>query len=106
VIPELHEPGAQPACGSPAGRTRDSAQVALRLAEDHDRIAQGLNDVVAHELFSAGLSLHAALSLIGDHRGAGKVREAICELDAAIRDLREMVSDRRLSDSRAGLRSG
>ena len=61
---------------------------------------------MAHELFSAGLSLHAALSLIRDHRGAGKVREAICELDAAIRDLGEIVFDHRLSDSSAGVRPG
>jgi hypothetical protein len=54
------------------------------LSEDHDRIAQGLNDVVAHQLFAAGLDLHAALGLIGDHRGAGKIHHAIGEAPVAV----------------------
>jgi two-component system, NarL family, sensor histidine kinase DevS len=67
--------------------------VVLRLAQEHDRIAGGLNDVVVRRLFSAGLALEMALGLIGDHPGAGKVREAIGELDLAIRDVRNVVFD-------------
>jgi two-component system, NarL family, sensor histidine kinase DevS len=72
----------------------DSAEVALRLAQEHDRIAEGLNDVVIFRLFSAGLALEMALGLMGDHAGAGKVREAIGEIDLAIRDVRNVVFDR------------
>jgi signal transduction histidine kinase len=63
----------------------------LRLTEDHDRIADGLNDVVVHRLFSAGLALEAALALIGAHPAAGKIEHAIGELDQAIIDLRTAV---------------
>ena len=63
----------------------------LRLAEDHDRIAGRLNDIVAHRLFSAGLALEAALGLIGEHRAAGRIQHAVSELDLAIRDIRDMV---------------
>jgi hypothetical protein len=39
------------------------------LTEDHDRIAQRMNDVVVRRIFAAGLDLQAGLGLIGDHRG-------------------------------------
>ena len=61
--------------------------------QDHDRIAAGRNDIVAHRLFSAGLSLETALGLMGDYRAAAKVREAIGELDLAIRDFRNVLFD-------------
>jgi hypothetical protein len=35
-------------------------------------------------LFFAGLALEAVAGLIGDHRAAGKVQEAISELDLAV----------------------
>ena len=65
----------------------------LRLAEEHDRIAEGLNDLVVRRLFSAGLALETALALIGEHRAAGKIEQAINELDQAITDLRGTVFD-------------
>ena len=68
-----------------------SAEPARSSAEDHDRIAQGLNDVVVRRIFAAGLDLHAALGLIGDHPGAGKIYHAIGELDHAIRDIRDTI---------------
>lgn len=64
------------------------AEVVLALTEDRDRIARDLNDVVIHRLFAAGLDLQAALGLVGDDRGAARIRHAIGELDRAIRDLR------------------
>jgi signal transduction histidine kinase len=77
---------------APAGNgAAVSAELARYLTEDHDRIAQSLNDVVVRRIFAAGLDLHAALELIGDHRGAGKVYHAIDELDQAIRDIRDAV---------------
>ena len=73
--------------------SRPDDEMALRLAQEHDRIAGGLNDVVVRRLFSAGLTLDMALGLMGDHCGAGKVREAAGELDLAIRDIRNVVFD-------------
>jgi len=67
--------------------------VTLRLTQDRDRIANGMNDIVVHRLFSAGLCLQTALELIGNHPGAAKVQEAVGELDLAIRDLRNVLFD-------------
>jgi hypothetical protein len=44
-------------------------EVIRYLTEDHDRIAQRMNDVVVRRIFAAGLDLQAGLGLIGDHRG-------------------------------------
>jgi hypothetical protein len=40
-----------------------------------------MNDIVVRRLFSAGLALEAVAGLMGDHGAAGKVQEAISELD-------------------------
>jgi hypothetical protein len=93
AIPELSEASIRPTRDPPPGRTADSAEVILRLVQDHDRIAEGMNDVVVHRLFSAGLFLETALGLMGDHPGAGKVLDAIGELDLAIRDFRNVLFD-------------
>jgi hypothetical protein len=93
VIPERDEPRIRPTSDPPPGRAGDPAEVTLRLVQDHDRIAAGMNDIVVHRLFSAGLSLETALGLMGDHRAAVKVREAIGELDLAIRDFRNVLFD-------------
>jgi hypothetical protein len=46
---------------------------------------------VVRRIFAAGLDLHVALGLIGEHRGADKIYHAIDELDNAIRDIRDAV---------------
>jgi hypothetical protein len=61
------------------------------LAEDRDRIAHGLNNVVIHRLFAAGLDLQTALGLIGEHGAAAEIHHAVGELDQAITDLRNTV---------------
>jgi hypothetical protein len=102
AIPMPDAPRVRPTRGPPASNGRAPADrsapgpaAAIRLpAEDHERIAQGLNDVVAGRLFSTGLDLQTALELIGDHRVAGKIERALGELDLAIRDLRDAVFDR------------
>jgi two-component system sensor histidine kinase DevS len=76
-------------------------EMTLRLTKDHDRIAEGLNDIVVHRLFSAGLALEAALALIGEHRAAGRIQHAISELDRAIGALRDTVFDYRRLDQPA-----
>ncbi len=65
----------------------------LRLAQEHDRIAVGMNDVVVYRLFSAGLSLQTALGLMDGHPAAAKVQQAIGELDLAIADFRTVLFD-------------
>ena len=60
----------------------------LRLAQDRDRIAQSVNDVLIRRIFAAGLDLQAALELIGKHRAASKIWHAIGELDQAVSDIR------------------
>jgi hypothetical protein len=85
--------------GPPAGNGRapegsGAAEVIRYLTEDHDRIAQRMNDVVVRRIFAAGLDLQAALGLIGDHSGAGKIYHALDELDQAIRDIRDTIFDR------------
>jgi hypothetical protein len=92
AIPELDEPRVRLVRGPPPGWSGDLVEVALRLAQEHDRIAAGMNDVVVRRLFSAGLSLQTALALMDGHRAAGKVQEAIGELDLAIADFRSVLS--------------
>ena len=96
-IPEA-PPRAPPAVSRPpvaCGTTAGSMEAIRLLADEHERIARGLNDVVVRRLFSAGLDLQAALNLIGDHRVAGKIEGVLDELDLAIRDLRNTIFDRR-----------
>src|SRR5438477_4898404 len=79
------------------------AELTLLLVQDRDRIAGALNDVVINRMFSAGLSLETALGLLDGHRGtAGKAREALGELDLAIRDVRNVVFDHQRPDSPSG----
>ena len=86
------EPRITPA--APADRGRDSPQLAARLAEDRDRIASGMNDLLVHRLFSAGLSLQTALGMLGDHPAIGRIWDAVNDLDLAIRDVRSILFDR------------
>ena len=77
-----------------SGRAGGPAEVTLRLAQDRDRIAEALNDIVIHRVFSAGLDLETALGLLDGRRGAaGKIQDALGELDLAIRDVRNVLFD-------------
>ena len=100
AAPVLLTRGPPPGNGrAPAGNgAAVSAELTRYLTEDHDRIAQSLNDVVVRRIFAAGLDLHVALGLIGEHRGAGKIYHAIDELDNAIRDIRDAVFAARTID--------
>jgi len=91
AIPEPDEASIQPTRDPPPGRAGDWADAMLLLVQDRDRIAGDMNDLVVHRLFSAGLTLEMALGLMGDHPGAGKVQDAVGELDLAIRDVRNVV---------------
>jgi hypothetical protein len=78
---------------APAAGAGPPAEVAWYLIEDHDRIAERMNDVVVHRIFAAGLNLHVALGLLRDRRGAREIHQAIDDLDQAIRDIRDCIFD-------------
>ncbi len=95
-------PGVQPTRGPPPGSPpaleggSATGPAEVILADDHERIALGLNDVVARPLFIAGLDLQAALGLIGDHPASSKICHAVDELNQAIqaiRDIRDTILD-------------
>ncbi len=102
AIPEPGEASTQPTPDPPSERAGDSAKVILRLVQDRDRIAEDMNDLVVNRLFSVGLALETALGLMGRHPGDVKVREAVRELDLAIRDVRNVVFDHRQRDPLSG----
>jgi hypothetical protein len=106
AISELGEGNIRPTRDPPPGWAGDWAEATLLLVRDRDRIAGGMNDLVVHRLFAAGLVLETALGLMGGHPGAGKVRESIGELDLAIRDVRNVVFDHQQPDPLSGGQPG
>ena len=94
-------PGVQPTRGPPPGSPQapgggsatGPAEVIRTLAEDHERIALGLNDLVIHPLLTAGLDLQEALGLIGDHPASSKICHAVAELDQAIQAIQDTIPD-------------
>jgi anti-anti-sigma factor len=72
---------------------RGSAAAAQRRAEIPGRMAAGMNHLLVHRLFSAGLSLEVALEMLGDHPATGRIRDAVTDLDQAIRELRSFLFD-------------
>jgi len=76
-------------------------------AQGHDRIAaRDITDIVMDGLFFAGLALETALGRMGGHPEAGKVPEAIGELDLAIRDVRNIPFDHDRPDPPSGGQPG
>ncbi len=106
AIPELDEGSIRATRDPPPGWAGDWAEATLLLVRDRDRIAGDMNDPVVHRLFAAGLALETALGLIGDHPGAGKIQEAIGELELAIRDVRNVVFDHQQPDPLPGGQPG
>ena len=88
-------PGLPP--GSPQapedGRATGPAEAIPGQAEDRERIALGLDDVVVRRLLTAGQDLQAALGLMGDDPASGKIRHAMDEMDQAIRGIRDTIFD-------------
>ena len=93
AVPRV-QPTRGPLPGSPqaleGGSATGPAEVILAWAEDDERVARGLNDVVARPMFTASLDLQAALGLIGDHPASSKICHAVDELDRAIRDIQDI----------------
>ena len=87
-------PQARPTRGPPPAPENETTGVAETMpgqAEDRERIAAELSDIVVRRLLAAGLGLHDALELLGDHPASAKICHAQDELDKAIRDIRDAV---------------
>ena len=106
AMPELDEASIRPTRDPPSGWAGDWAEATVLLARDRDRIAGGMTELVVHRLFAAGLALETALGLMGGHPGAGKVREAVGELELAIRNVRNVVFDHQQPDRLSGGQPG
>ncbi|MFP5219145.1 MAG: GAF domain-containing protein [Actinomycetes bacterium] len=74
-----------------AARRREAER--LSVYEDRDRIARDLHDVVIQRLFATGMTLESASRMIGQSAPAvaGKVRGAVDDLDATIREIRASI---------------
>ena len=99
AIPDLDEASIRPTRDPPPGQGRrpggrDAAPGAgprpHRRGHERPRGATGCSP--------PGSLCEMALGLMGDHPGAGKVQDAIGELDLAIRDIRNVVFDLRQPD--------
>jgi signal transduction histidine kinase len=63
----------------------------LETLEDRERIARELHDGTIQSLFTVGLGLQGAASLVGDPEAARRLQTAVEELDRVIRDLRNYI---------------
>jgi signal transduction histidine kinase len=81
---------AQAGIGIELAERRQAAQ-RVALFADRDRIARDLHDLVIQRLFATGMSLQGATSLIPGAEAAGRVQQAVDELDDTIRDIRAAI---------------
>jgi signal transduction histidine kinase len=81
---------AQAGIGIELAERRQAAQ-RVALYADRDRIARDLHDLVIQRLFATGMSLQGATSLIPNGEAAGRVQQAVDELDETIRDIRAAI---------------
>jgi signal transduction histidine kinase len=63
----------------------------LALLEDRDRIARDMHDHVIQRLFATGLSLQSTSRLAEHPTVAARLDEAVDNLDAAIKDIRQTI---------------
>ncbi len=67
------------------------AKVHLRLLEDRERLGRDLHDLIIQRIFAAGLRLQSAQGLIDEPDVAGRIAEAISQLDEIIVELRNTI---------------
>lgn len=72
-----------------ARETRDR----LLLAEDRERIARDLHDLVIQRLFATGMSLQMLQQVVGNEAASQRLAEAADELDTTIREIRTTIFD-------------
>jgi signal transduction histidine kinase len=66
-------------------------QQRLTLFEDRDRIGRDLHDLVIQRLFAVGLSLQGAGRMTTDSEMAGRLDQAVDDLDDTIKDIRRTI---------------
>jgi len=71
-------------------RTRAVRQ-RLAVYEDRDRIGRDLHDIVIQRLFAIGLGLQGALRRVDDPDLAGRLDQAVEEIDDTIKDIRRTI---------------
>ncbi len=97
-----------------AGAAIENALLSHRLREvavrsERDRISRDLHDGIIQSLFSIGMTLESAGSLVttSPERTAERISMAVDSIDATIRELRNTIFDLRPHDSAAlGIRDG
>lgn len=67
------------------------AKVHLRLLEDRERLGRDLHDLIIQRIFAAGLQLQSAQGLVDEASAAGRIAEAITQLDDIIVELRNTI---------------
>jgi signal transduction histidine kinase len=72
-----------------AARRRDAER--LIVFEDRDRIARDLHDVVIQRLFATGMQLESTTRLLTAPEAKARVRQAVDNLDATIREIRSSI---------------
>lgn len=79
-------------------------RMTLAVFSDRDRIARDLHDLVIQQLFATGLSLQGTARRLADRpEAAERVRTAIDDLDATIRDIRSAIFELGHGDDRTSL---
>jgi signal transduction histidine kinase len=71
-------------------RAREDRQ-RLEMLEDRDRIGRELHDVVIQRLFAVGLGLQGTSRLVDRADVAGRLDQAVDDLDATIKDIRRSI---------------
>ncbi len=80
------------AAGIAIENTRLLARVReLSLVEDRERIAADLHDTVIQRLFATGLGLQSAVRSIDNPAAAGRIQQAVDDLDETIREIRSTI---------------
>ncbi|WP_233617321.1 GAF domain-containing sensor histidine kinase [Actinomadura sp. WAC 06369] len=72
-----------------ADRRRDAERLAL--LEDRDRIAKDLHDTVIQQLFATAMGLMATLEIVQKPEVDARVRRAVDDLDATMRQIRSTI---------------
>lgn len=80
-------------------------RAALAVLADRDRIARDLHDVVIQRLFATGLTLQSGVRRTAEPEVSERLKVAVAELDATIRDIRSAIFELRVEGPSAGLRA-
>jgi signal transduction histidine kinase len=73
----------------------------LSIVEEHDRIARDLHDTVIQRLFATGMGLAAVQGLV-EEPVAGRIGQAVEDLDDTIREIRSTIFDLQQSAGDSG----